>query len=151
MTEFTDNPSTVNEQIASISQAKHMGEVLALANKYLPNWIVGFLDKYSNDYPALTALWDTVCTIDSEEKPRRKAQIMLVNFMRNTSASESEYKLLNSFVEVFTLAGFSVRRVHDIVPCTVCNAGIPSQELYNTMKNAKLGIPEERADKCSTC
>lgn len=141
---FSDDPETVDEQIMSIRDAQFMHDVLKLADKYLPNWVVGFLDKYSDDYPALSRQWSRVC---SSEGVGERKQIMLTRFM----STDSNYRLLNSFVEVFVTAGFSVRRLQDIVPCRECNAGIPSLGLYSSMKSASLDVPEQWSETCVAC
>jgi hypothetical protein len=141
---FADDPDTVEERIASIKNAQFMPDVLALANEYLPNWVAGFIDKYSDDYPALTAQWERVC--DQEEVGSKK-QIMITRFMSTSPA----YRLLQSFAEVFVAAGFSVRRLQDIIPCKVCKAGIPTMGLHSSMKLANLAVPEKWSDTCGGC
>ena len=101
------------------------------------------IDDYSEDYPHLTKNWEIIC----EKFQIQKQKIIVVEDIVN----DSEHKLVKFFADYFTSVGCIVRTKCDIIPCIVCNRGIPNEEIYSKMKELEMNIPEKWLAKCVNC
>lgn len=131
--------------LEEIKKCRTMKEISDLVRSALPHWIIGFIDRYSNDYPDLTNNWNTYC----KELNTKPTQILIVEYV---PIKEEGYEVLNALCGLFTKVGFAVRTNRDIQPCTVCDAGIPTQNRYNFMKsNGITNLPETWSPCCIEC
>ena len=139
------DPENLEEIKNLITQCPTLKEVIDLIEKIYPNWIITFLDKYSDDYPHLYANWEIL----SKETNTKRTQILIVEYI---NAEEDEnHELLQIFVQLFTKIGFIVRSKEEIFPCRICKAAIPHRPSYEKMKELKIDVPEVWNDKCSKC
>lgn len=122
-----------------------MKDVLDLVKGTLPDWIITFINRYSDDYPKLTENWVTYCT----EMNTKPSQIMIVEYV---PSKEEGYGVMNALCGLFTKAGFAIRTNRDIQQCTVCDAGIPTQNRYNFMQNNGITqLPSAWSPWCIEC
>jgi hypothetical protein len=134
MTELND-PTSFNE----INQLATMKDVFDLIERKYPNWIVDLVDKYSDDYPHLQNNWQTLVNYS---KTKMQKIIIVENF-------DNEEQL--SFAELLTHAGFIVRTKVELIPCSVCNSAIPSETIYNKMKEHNIQFNFTWSNKCKNC
>jgi hypothetical protein len=139
---YSDPKNTI-EIIEKIKLCPTIGDVYKLSNKVFPNWIITCMSSYSNDYPVLTEHWTKSCT----DKKIKKAQVLIVEEL----CHDKNHTLVHAFAEVFSMAGFSVRRKCEFFPCNVCQCALPSETLYNIFKKNGDQIPTVWDKKCSTC
>ena len=139
---YADNLNLL-EVNAKLSQCATMKEVLDLANSTYPGWILGCYDRYCDDYPSMTENWHTIC----EAAGTRPAQIMIVD---NMSFGE-EFSLIQKFGNIFTAAGFAVRRKADLIPCSVCEAMIPVRFWHERLKVGGKTVPSTWSRNCIGC
>lgn len=137
------DPDNTPEVLARLSVLPTIKEVKDLVDEVFPNWIVTAIDSYSNDYPHLETNWKVMATM-AGTKP---AQILIVEEI----FFDDSHTLIRTFAELLTRAGFMVRRKSEFFPCSVCRNALPSQELYNKMKEKSAPITTEWKEKCSTC
>lgn len=132
--EKTQTESIFNE----INELPTMKDVFDLIETKYPNWIVDMVDRYSYDYPHLQNNWQAIV---NHSKSKMQKIIIVENF-------ENEEQL--SFAELLTHAGFIVRTKTEYVPCSVCRSAIPSQTLYNKMKE-HIKLDFSWNNKCRNC
>ena len=56
-----------------------------------------------------------------------------------------------SFAELLTHAGFIVRTKAELIPCSVCRSAIPSETIYNKMKEHNMKFNFQWSNKCRNC
>jgi hypothetical protein len=137
------DPPNLNEIKEHLSTLQSLGEVKKYTDEIFPEWIIGIINQYSNDYPHLNENWKKVCG----KINCNKTEILLVKDLSH----EPNYTLTILLAEIFTRSGFSVRRSQEFFPCQVCNKALPTHYLWIIMKNGNFNIPEIWSDKCSDC
>ena len=128
--------TTLNNEINELPTMKDVFELIE--TKY-PNWIINFVDKYSDDYPHLQNNWQKLTNIS---KTKMQKIVIVECFF-------DEEQL--SFAELLTHAGFIVRTKAELIPCSICGSAIPSQTIYNKMKEHNIQINFEWSNKCRNC
>ncbi len=134
--------------ISLLRNTRTLGEVKEIVDERYPGLISGFINKYSDDYKILEENWTKFCIFGEIEKK----QIML---LRHGTFDENS-KIVGTIAEIFSRAGFLVRRVYDIVPCDVCGKALISEQAYNVLREkagprSTIKFPEIWSSKCSTC
>ena len=143
MTTYQD-PSNMEEIVKELKEMKTMGDVNDLAKRTFPGWIIATLPRFCNGYPHLNTNWIILC----KRIGIKPAQILIV---KELSMSD-DHELLRMFIECFTQSGFSVRAMTDYIPCRKCEVvAVPTPEVYGTMKEKGLDIPEINTMLCSDC
>ena len=137
------NPPNHNEVIERIHSARNLGEVCEIIKETFPTWIVGLLKAYSSDYPSLDQNWKEIC----QKSDCPPTEILLVREL----AYDEAYSLIHRCAELFTKAGFCVRRFKDIIPCSVCNAALPTAFWHERLKSTGKTVPEVWQNHCLGC
>ena len=101
-----------------------------------PTWIVTYIKEYSPEYPSLTQNWHDMC----ENFGIKPKLIIIVDYMQFTE----NHTLIQTFGELFTEAGFSVRDKTQFIPCVKCKKAYPSQELHIMIRNKGEKVPDVR-------
>ena len=133
--------------LTMLEKCKDRDEVRSLIDNTFPGWLRWYGDRYSNDYPHLTANWKTICQkigVDTQ-------YIILVD---QIPLFEKDTELLQHFCEKMTQMGYVVRRKEEFIFCKKCEAAIPSEKVYDMMKKMmgnKIPLPKAWKDHCSTC
>ena len=143
MQDLFKDPSNVDEIKEQIINCPTVKDVIEIINSVYPSWLVNTIDDYSEDYPHLTKNWEIICA----KFQIQKQKIIVVEDIVN----DSEHTLVKFFADYFTSVGCIVRTKYDIVPCIVCNRGIPNEEIYNKMKELEMNVPEKWLAKCINC
>lgn len=125
--------------MSQINELPTIQDVFNLIQEKYPTWFVDILDDYSSDYPHLKDNWKYM----SKQSKSDMQKIIIVEKFAN------EQHL--SYAELLTHAGFVVRTKSDIQPCSVCKLAIPSEHMYNKMKEIKRDMPSIWVNKCKTC
>lgn len=139
-TQYTD-PSNLNEILLKIPQLKTLGEIVAFIQTIWPNFIIGFIKEYSEDYPELKQNWIDLCNKHSIQ-PK---EIMIVD---NFNSNVENHKLVNVVCDIFLQLGFLVRKKHEIIPCWRCGKALPSMLVFGNLKNLSI---REWKDSCQDC
>ena len=141
MTKYAD-PEDIVEKMILIKKSPTLGDVKNLMDKIFPNLFITVLQEYSSDYSHLTENWKNLCkSINTEPK-----QIIILD---NYSEEDT---LVKTFCELFTTAGFSVRRKCEYIPCNVChNKAIPSEMIHKDFKDRDFNVPETWSESCTAC
>ena len=134
MTEPNDTTS-FNE----INQLPTMKDVFDLIATKYPNWIVDLVDKYSDDYSHLQNNWQTLVNYS---KTKMQKIVIVESF-------DNDEQL--SFAELLTYSGFIVRTKAELIPCLVCRNAIPSETIYNKMKQHNMEFNFSWSNKCRNC
>lgn len=137
------DPENIDEIMEKIKTIPDLNGINDLIKKIYPDWVITFLDKYSNDYPHLEKNWDQV----TKDNNITKSKIMIIDNI----FKDDKHTLINIFTDIYTRSGFIVRTKFEIFPCQVCNAAIPNINFYNKMKELKLEVPDIWSDKCTNC
>lgn len=140
-----ENASERDKIIEKLSSMETMGDIKRFVDENYPNFILGFIDKFSSDYSILENNWKKFCIYAEIEK----MQIMIVNHYDFNNNS----KVFSTIAEIFSKCGFLVRRKYDIIPCLICGDAIPSREWYDVMKKYSNSdnIPNVWTDRCKMC
>lgn len=145
MHEKYEDPENVTELLKELHTLENMGDISDFISHVYPDWIVTVMKTFCSDYPQLSRNWAKIC----KDLNVPKAQILIVEEV----FSDTEYhSLISHLCELFTRAGFVVRRKREYIPCTRCNnAAIPSQITYKTMKEMNVPVPDMWHDTCKQC
>ena len=139
------NPENTDVIINKLKEQKSLLDVVNLIKETFPEWIITYMDSFCNDYPHLENNWDILCN----RMGVRKAQIIIVEVCEPQEGEE--FSLFNMFTECLTRAGFLVRSKWQFVPCSTCGCAVPTQEIYEFLKEKKIKTPEKWSTKCSKC
>ena len=135
------DPESVS--IEDLRKLPTMKEVLEYTKTNYPNWIVGFADRYSDDYPHLTCTWVEMAKMLKTEP----SQIMLVSYVPER-LNLKQHPVLSAICDIFSRGGFMIRYGEDFQPCTECQALLPTKKTYT-----KLSVqpPFEWRSICRLC
>jgi len=143
MTDNYQDSGNIEATVKDIFKLKTIKDIQDLLLKIYPGFIINVLDKFSEDYPHFDQNWTGMCM----SLKVNKAQIMLVdNFIE-----DDNHLLLKTFCEIFTQAGFVIRKYTEFFPCSVCDKVLPNEFAYNKLKELNIRVPEKWDTKCSTC
>lgn len=131
------------EVLDKIKGCKTLKQIEILMKEILPGWCLGFLNKFSDDYPVLTKNWYSMC----KKINIKPTQIMLV---KNIDISKKQTPE-SLFSECFSKAGFCVRRITEFNYCPNCLSAIPTEKLYNIIKENNNNIPKKWSQYCINC
>lgn len=139
---FAD-PENLKEVLMELKKVSSEKEEKEFTLKYLPGWLVRSYDKYCEDYPRLDENWTSIC----EKVKQTKKSIVAVTSI----PVDEDHLLIHLLCERFTRLGYTVRRDSELIPCSVCDAAIPSRDTWKHMKRMSLDVPNKWSDQCSTC
>jgi len=138
------DPSNTQDILKQISNTADLGGVREILDKVFPTWIVGMIPNYSKDYPHLQNNWDLICKKLGVE---RTSILVVENIVQ-----DEHHVLIQTFAELLCRSGFCVRRKSEFFPCYKCGAALPTQILYDLMKEKMShNIPKNWGTTCSTC
>ena len=129
--------------LKKLQEAPTLRDAEKLVKESYPTWIVGYYDRYSEDYPSLTRNWYDICTAAGVSP----AQILVVDYM----SFSDDHTIIRRFGDVFTSAGFTVRRKADLIPCEGCRSMIPVRALYELLRKKGETIPDVWSPLCNGC
>ena len=140
--EETKEFNSDNNNVEYIRTLPTMKEVFEFIVQKYPEWIIGFCDNYSEDYPHFYKNWKELSEI-SKEKPQK---IILVKHFENDDQL--------SFSELLFTAGFVVRTIAEFSSCPVCKLAIPSKISFQKLKELNrtdISLPDVWSEKCRKC
>lgn len=129
--------------LEKLVEAKTGQEVKDLIDVYYPNWIVGFTDFYSSDYPHLQSNWETVC----RKIGVGRKLIILVDDI----TFDNNYSNILTVCELMTRNGYCVRRQTEFIFCETCKKAIPTFGVWLKLKQNGMNVPMVWRSKCSKC
>ena len=122
-----------------ITQLKTMKEVFDYINNKHPGWIINMYDDYSKDYSELHDNWMKLC----ESFKAQPQKIILIERL--------ELDDHFNFAELLSQTGFVVRTKYEFTPCSKCNLLLPTQQIYDKLKENHKVVPEVWSTFCSNC
>lgn len=128
------DPENIEELKQELSEKRTLKDVLEFVNTIFPDWVIDFVDKYSDKYPFLTKNWYKTC----ENAKVNPTQIMIVDKVDFTDG----HNLLKIFGELFTMSGFSVRSREQLVLCPKCGDLFPTSEIHTLFREAGENVPD---------
>jgi hypothetical protein len=138
------DPENLDFILKEMNNIKDLDGILNMINTIYPDWIVYILNDYSEDYPHLIKNWNTIVSTSNI----KKGKIIVVRFM----SDKEDHKLIRIFADLFTTSGSVLRTINDLLPCSQCASAIPSEYVYNKMKEHKIRtLPEKWSEKCAKC
>jgi len=113
-----------------------------------PGWILSELSFFSIDYDYLEMNWKTFC----EQINTTPRKILLVSKIC-MDVSNPDNQDLRMLCDILTKHGYFIRSYNDYNKCSrsVCNAVIPSENIWKQMKKMNLPVPNIWSAECSTC
>jgi hypothetical protein len=144
MTDKYIDPPNVEEIIEKIKNLPTLGDIKPLLDEIFPNWMVGTIDEYSDDYPSLKKNWKTICK--TLKVPR--TQILLID---NDLNIDENHKLVCLFSEILTKSGFCVRSKNHLFPCKKCGKALAQPMLYDLLKEKGIQTPSVWSPICENC
>jgi len=143
MTLYKD-PEDVESLLHKLQDAETIDDVIKLTTNTYPDWIIGFIDDFSDDYPHIQRGWSNMC----EKIGLKRNKIIIVDDI----IFDTEHTFIIAISECLTRSGFMVRRKSEYIPCNVCKKAVPSYKSWKVMKdNSISGIPSTWKDTCTTC
>lgn len=127
----------------SLKNCKSSDEIQNVIENTFPGWLIHGTDKYSDDYPNLQENWLKICNMINTT-PKKIVIVDDIYFDKN-------HLLINIFCERMTREGYIVRRKCEFQCCEICGCAIPTFNLYLTMKQKGLKVPNEWRRKCKKC
>jgi hypothetical protein len=137
------DPENTPEVLAKLAILPTIKEVKELVDNIFPKWITTVMNSYSTDYPNLQRNWLKLSKMSGVEP----VEILIVEDM----VFDDAHTLIRTFAELFTRCGYMVRRKSEFFPCETCGKALPSEELYDKMKDKNVIIPVAWGEKCSGC
>jgi len=138
------DPENLDFILKQINNIKDIDGILDLIDTVYPSWIVYMINEYSEDYPHLIKNWNTITNTSNI----KKGKIIIVKFM----CDKDDHKLIRIFADLFTTSGSVLRTINDLTPCPRCYTAIPSEYVYNKMKEHKITtLPEKWSNLCTKC
>ena len=137
------NPSNHEEILKKLLEVKTYGEVYEIIKETFPDWIIGHTKKYSTDYPHLQKNWEFLC----KKFNTTPKEILIVDYVNEGP----EFKVLNTFCELMTVAGYCIRRKEEFIGCHKCDSAIPVLELWKDLKERGLQVPKNWSKLCVSC
>jgi hypothetical protein len=138
------DPKHVNLQ--DLGTLETLKDVKQYTEKNYPEWIIGFAERYSDDYPHLTCTWVELAKMMKAEP----AQIMLVRGLPTGTKDNPDKSctVLTGICDIFSRAGFMIRDGADFQQCTVCDALLPTEMAFR-----KLAVkpPFKWINTCRIC
>lgn len=138
------NPPNSEEIIDKLKNAENHTQVVDIINNTFPTWILGWPKNYSYDYPEFTRNWKQVCE-------KINCQPLCIVIVDKISFNDKNYSLLQMFSELLTVFGHSVRVKEEFFECKYCGNILPTQPIYNKLKENKVLVPTSWSMKCSGC
>jgi hypothetical protein len=137
------DPENSQDIVKDIFRLKTIQEVMDKITSLYPTFICSKLEEYSKDYPHFDINWRGMCMTLKV----KKAHILLVDEVPD----DDKHILINSFCEILTQSGFIIRKSSEFFPCSVCCCAIPSENIYNKLKELKISVPEKWNKHCVDC
>lgn len=126
-------------------------ELIALIQKYAPNWIVNVLDGYAGDYTILQKNWENYCKM-LQTTPKK---ILIVSSIETYHEEQKDFTFIQKVCDLLTLKGYCIRRIEEFTSCKGgCNKAISTKQLYHTLKNHPIlskHLKDSWSKKCSIC
>ena len=115
--------------------------------EFLPNWIIGSILDYSEDYPHLKKNWETICKGLNIEPQK----ILLVTKIP-LDVEEINAKEIALICEILVRKGYVVRRNCELLQCRICRKAILPKTMFQELPRDKIpNLPEIWSDKCQSC
>ena len=125
---------------SDITQLKSMKEVFDYITTKHPGWIINMYDDYCKDYRELHENWMILC----DSFKARPQKIILIERL--------ELDDHFNFAELLSQTGFVVRTKYEFSPCSKCQLLlIPTQQIYDKLKENHKDVPNVWSASCSTC
>ena len=141
--DFID-PVNKDEIEERIKNAENHDEIVKIITETFPDWIMGWLNSYSTDYPHFQKNWETMST-KMNTKPLKVIIVKKIVF------NDNKYSLISMFCELLTVFGHSVRRKEEFIDCKLCGNALPTPYIYDALKDKGIKIPSVWSPRCSTC
>lgn len=138
------NPLNTDDIIEELKNSQTHNEIMDIIHKTFPGWIIGYPKKYCLDYPHLQSNWEFVCK-KSGTKPLNIIIVDKIEF------NDPQYSLVKTFCELLTVFGHSVRRKEEFIGCKYCGDAIPTQSIYNQLRERQINVPDFWSLKCTGC
>lgn len=137
------DPSNTSEILNNLQNIPTLGEVKKLIDEVFPSWIITTMNIYCSDYPHLMTNWIQICRMSGVE-PK---QIIIVDDI----VFDDSHTLIKAFSECFTRSGFVVRRKNEYISCEKCCSAVPTENMWNILKEKGFEVPTKWNKYCSIC
>lgn len=138
------DPENVDDIVEKVKNCETHDEVVTLINETFPGWILGWPMRYSLDYPHFQNNWEFVC----KKSGTKTLSVIIVDHI---VFNNPKFSLVKLFCELLTVFGHSVRRKEEFIGCKICGDAIPTQSVYNQLRERKITVPSCWMVKCQKC
>ena len=108
--------------LGRIYEAKTIGDILTLIDETFPTWIIGFADRYSDNFNMLNENWESICKMCKVSKKK----VILVNSIDILSDKQTCIRRIS---EILTRIGYSVRTINEMSICNKCSLALPCKKI----------------------
>jgi hypothetical protein len=144
-TKYRDpSPEETKKIVGQIKNAEMHDDVVNIMNTTFPTWFLGWPKKYCVDYPHMQSNWKFTCK-------KSKCNTLSVVIVDKIVFNDPDYSLIKLFAELLTVFGHSVRRKEEFIGCVRCGDAIPTQMVYNQLKERSLSVPSHWMTQCIKC
>lgn len=137
------DPENFQEIIDDLKKCNTPEEIQGYIERTCPGWLEFSLEKYSDDYPHLTANWNFICS-RLGVSPQKIVLVSEIIFDEN-------HKTIRAYAEYVTRKGYVVRRSGEFIACERCNAAIPCEKIWELLKEKNFSVPKVWKNTCSSC
>ena len=138
------NPENTNDIIDKLKNLETHTEVVNLINDIFPTWIIGWPEKYSDDYPQFTKTWEIICK-------QNNCKPLCIIIVDKIIFNDKDYSLIQLFAEILTVFGHSVKRKEEFINCKFCTKLLPTLNVYNKLQENNIKVPTNWGMKCLNC
>ena len=108
--------------VVQIYEAKTIGDIMIIIKEAFPTWIIGFADRYSDNFNMLNENWESICKMCKVSKKK----VMIVNPIDILSDKQTCIRRVS---EILTRIGYSVRTIKEMYICNKCSLAVPCNQL----------------------
>jgi hypothetical protein len=126
--DYTD-PTDTKKLIDKLKECEMHDDVVDFIKEVFPTWILGWPKRYSLDYPLFKKNWEETC----KKTQSRTLSVIIVD---KIIFNDPKYTLLNTFADLLTLFGHSVRCKDEFIGCKLCGDAIPNETVFQRLFNA---------------
>jgi hypothetical protein len=123
------NPDNSEKLIERLKECEMHDDVVNLIKEVFPTWILGWPKRYCVDYPNYEKSWQQTC-----KKTGSKTLSFII--VDKVVFNDVNYSLLNTFADLLTLFGHSVRCKEEFIGCKICGDAIPNESVFYKLFNA---------------
>jgi hypothetical protein len=131
----------------TLTKISDENELYEKIDEFVPEWIIGAILDYSDDYPHLKHNWEIICQ-RLGVTPQKIILVTKIPF----DPDEKNTKEIALICEILVRKGYVVRRSCELFQCKKCRKALLPKNLYEELPRDKIpNLPDEWNPTCRNC